>query len=282
MKRRKKSVNRNLLAVRMNERAPQKISKRWLWIGIATICSCLVVGLGASALTRHVLNQTVYENQDFTIKNIEVQVNGTISSAEIIQWAGVKVGQNIVSLNIDQVRQRLSAVPYIATASVERKLPHTLVIHVDERRPVALLQPKAQDGSKLAQAVYYLDAQGVVMRPKAGETLKQLPTIRGVDSRMVVEGLRNDVPEVVSALRLIRMSEISPVRLHLDLSHVDVQTRNYVLVKTHHQGWVRFRTDYLEQQLQRLQVIFDFARSENRVVRTVDLSPQRNVPVTFF
>ena len=42
--------------------------------------------------------------------------------------------------------------------------------------------------------------------------------------------------------------------------------------------------DFFEQEVQavlRLNVIFEYAETKGRIVQTVDLTPERNVPVTF-
>jgi cell division septal protein FtsQ len=256
--------------------------KQWIMGGVIMIFSCTLVGYLSHLAIIGLMNQAFYRNHDFVIRHINIDVNGSISNAEVLKWSGLVLGQNLMAVDLSQVRDRLMQVSYISRASVERKLPDTICIEVDERQPIALLQPRPTRGYKLAQDVYYIDAQGVVMRPKPGEKLKSLPMITGVDSDAVSEGLPVERPEVLTAVTFIRLVEISPARHDLDLTSIDVQSRGLLVVHTEDQGSVRFRLDYLEQQLQRLQVIFDYARRVGKVIRTVDLTPERNVPVTFF
>ena len=44
---------------------------------------------------------------------------------------------------------------------------------------------------------------------------------------------------------------------------------------------ITFRLEYIDQQLQRLLQIVDYPDFQNRQIRTVDLTPDNNVPVTF-
>jgi hypothetical protein len=53
------------------------------------------------------------------------------------------------------------------------------------------------------------------------------------------------------------------------------------VVSTPKGGKIRFRTSYLSEQFERLNVIFEYAENKGRTVQTVDLTPERNVPVTF-
>jgi len=199
-----------------------------------------------------------------------------------LKWSGGRKGQNLFQVDLQQVKNNLMQVPYIGDVTVECRMPDTLKIHVEERQPVAVLVPKSMKGYRLAQSVYYLDASSVVMKPKVGERLKPLPILSGIDSEKVAEGLRLKDAGVDAALNLLRLAELSTTRQNLDLTEIDVGTPGLLRVKTKDSGWIRFRNDYLSQQLKRLEVIYEYAQRENKVVNTVDLTPERNVPVTFF
>jgi hypothetical protein len=46
---------------------------------------------------------------------------------------------------------------------------------------------------------------------------------------------------------------------------------------------ITFRLDYIDQQMVRLQQIFEtFVDKEQRTLHTVDLTPNINVPITFY
>ncbi len=49
-------------------------------------------------------------------------------------------------------------------------------------------------------------------------------------------------------------------------------------METHQGMTITFRTDYIDQQLQRLQQIVDYADKQGRPLQTVDLTPDVNVP----
>lgn len=249
--------------------------------GIALGISLLLL-LGVHFASQGVLDHAFYRNQDFSLKTIDVQVNGGLSRGEILEWAQVAPGMNLMRINLADVRTRLARMPHIASVSVQRQLPATLRITVDERQPVARIAPFSSSGNQLAQAVYYIDDKGVIMKPKPGERIKPLPIIRGVPHEFIREGERTDRAELLSALNLLRAADYSALKSELDLTEIEVQGRGYLVIRTRDQGRIVFRTDYLQEQIQRLRVILDYARDNQRFVRTVDLTPERNVPVTFF
>lgn len=248
------------------------------------------ISLGITALlmlavhfaSQSVLNHAFYRNEDFALKTIDVQITGGLSRSEVLEWAQVAPGMNLMRINLVDVRNRLARMPRIASARVQRQLPSTLRITVDERQPVARIVPFSSSGNQLAQPVYYIDDKGVIMKPKPGERLKPLPVIRGVAHEFIREGERTDRVELLSALNLLRAADYSALKGELDLTEIEIQGRGYLILRTRDQGRIVFRTDFLQEQIQRLRVILDYAREHQLCIRTVDLTPERNVPVTFF
>ncbi len=75
----------------------------------------------------------------------QVTVTGTSRlSADAVRAAtGVQVGSPLARVDTDQVRERVSALPPAAAASVTRSWPSTLTVHVVERRAAAVIQAGA-------------------------------------------------------------------------------------------------------------------------------------------
>ncbi|MDZ4789298.1 MAG: FtsQ-type POTRA domain-containing protein [Blastochloris sp.] len=279
---RNKRGQRMVLHVAVNQKIKNKIYyKNALWIA-AFLAIMAIIGVGVHMASTSILQTALYKNDEFKLKMIEVEIQGNVTKAEVINWSRVKIGQNLMTLNLAEIRHRLSNMPYIANVRVERDLPSTLRLVVEERQPVAKIVPDSPSGSRLAQPVYYIDYQGYMMKPKAGERLKPLPTITGVAYENVQEGVRTDRLEIMSALNLLRAADESALKGELDLSRIELGGKGYLVLRTRSTGFIRFRTSLLLQQMQRLEVIFEDARSKGLLVRSVDLTPERLVPVTYF
>ncbi len=78
----------------------------------------------------------------------------------------------MLATDLDAVRTRLRALPWIADASVQRRLPDTLVIEVSERRPVALWQLNRR-------LVGAIDISGRVLARERLERWNELPILIG-------------------------------------------------------------------------------------------------------
>jgi cell division septal protein FtsQ len=272
---------RNVLHVEVQKRSQSK--KFYFRALAASVSLALVIGLifGGYYACQLMFDYAFYKNKDYRLRTVDIQVQGSVTRSEVLRVANIQVGQNIMVLNLEEICQSLKQISYVDTVRVERVLPSKLKISIEERQPVARIEPKSRDGNELAQSTYYIDAEGYMMRPKPGEELKLLPVIKGVPADQVQDGQKTDRPEILSALDLLRLADYAALKGDLDLTQIGVNSKGYLELNTRDQGSIHFRTDYLAEQVQRLKTILDYAHAKGLVILTVDLTPERNVPVIF-
>ena len=272
---------RHVLAARMNgKESARAFSRRvgfLLLLAGSLATAALVTSIGMDAI----LGALLYRNTDFTLRRFVIEPANKIGKGELVAASGVKIGQNVLQLSLDEVKASIEKIPHVASVRVERHLPDTLYFFVEERRPVALLAPTPSVGMQLAQPMYYIDTRGFVLKPKPGEKLMSLPVITGISSDEVVEGEVMNHPDVKAALLFIREASLATVRDGLDFSKIVIEGPGRFQISTPRGGKIRFRTQFLSEQFERLNVIFEYAETKGRIVQTVDLTPERNVPVTF-
>jgi cell division protein FtsQ len=73
----------------------------------------------------------------FAVRRIDVRGNDRLSVTEVEELAGVRRGENLVRLPLERVVGSLRRNPWVAEARARRSLPSTLVLEIEERRPVA-------------------------------------------------------------------------------------------------------------------------------------------------
>ena len=166
------------------------------------------------------LDYLVYENKAFAIQEIDVQTDGAIAVDQLRRWAGVKLEQNLLALDLARVKRDLELIPLVQSVSVERIPPHTLRIRITERKPIAQVnvpQPRANGGLELS--VYQLDADGWVMLPLGAHQRATppnppddpLPVLGGINASALQPGRRLAAPQVLAALQLLVAFEQSPM-----------------------------------------------------------------------
>jgi cell division protein FtsQ len=114
----------------------------------------------------------VMASERLKVSRVEVRGGHFLSEGEVRELLGPAVGENILSLDIDDLKKRLRASPWVADASVARSLPDTLRVSIDERAPVALAE---------IDQLYVMDGSGALIELHGPRTAAfDLPVVRGL------------------------------------------------------------------------------------------------------
>ncbi len=233
------------------------------------------------------LDYFVYENPEFAIRHIDVQTDGVILPDQLRSWAGVKTGDNLLALDLATVKRNLELVPLIDSVSVERVLPHTLRIRVNEREPVAQVNvPTADASGKINVTVFKLDADGYVMQPldprlsvmPLGQVRDQLPVIIGLNAYQLQLGRRVDSPQLQAALQLIGAFNSSPMAGLVDLQRIDVSAPEILVATTTQGSEITFSLEDFSRQLSRWREIYDAGQRMNKAIASLNLAVPDNIP----
>lgn len=236
------------------------------------------------------LKKFVYENDAFSVEQIDVQTDGVLAPEELRRWAGVKTGQNLLTVDLARVKRDLELVSVIRSAAVERVLPHTLRLRVSEREPIAEVKTYMTGaGGALELGKLNLDSEGYVTMPvdpklravPAAQTNDTLTVITGIEQDKLVVGKQVESPQVIAALRLITAFDRSPMAGLVELRGVDVSLPGVLGVQTGQGSQITFAMDDLERQLRRWRVIFDQGQRITKVISTLDLSVSNGIPATW-
>jgi POTRA domain-containing FtsQ-type protein len=232
------------------------------------------------------LSRLVYENPAFAIHQVDTQTDGVLSLEQIRRWAGVKLDDNLLALDLSRVRRDLEVIPNIKSAAIERVLPHTLRIRISEREPIAqFVFPQPRSTNLWEKAVYLLAVDGMVMLPlephqkavpnAAPETL---PCFISVPPNDLRPGRRVESPQTIAALHLVEAFSRSSMAGLVDLKHVDLSVPNVLNVGTAQHSELLFGFNDLDGQLRRWRVVQEYGQRSGKYVAWMDLSVANNVP----
>ena len=263
----------------------KKVAARRTQGVLLTMCSFILITsvLGGIAFgAKRILNALFFANSDYALKAIEVTSDGNLTREAILRAADVTEGQNIFSISLPKVQEKLGALPQVEESRIQRILPNKLVISVQERRPVAwVVPPDTNVDSFNFENAYLVDRRGILLKTKslAPEYLG-LPLVVGVDTSNCQAGQPLEEDDVKAALDLIRASaEILQGRFQIQ--SIDVSKGYCLTVTDKEHASVTFGTDEIESQLHRLGTVLNYCDKNSRELQTVNLMAQRNVPVTF-
>lgn len=280
-RRRQKQIN--ILHTTVRKRHSRKqLTTVGLWsAGIVALLVALVItlhfGLGFAA------DRLLYHNPRYTLKKIVIEPDPDhFSPRSIRQAAGLELGQNLWTLDLPQITRDLEKLSYVSSARVERHYPDKIVIRIVERQPVVKISGISDLGSKLT---FYLDHDCIVLEPRRGEQLPpSMPEIIGLTNAELQPGVQLDQPNLRTALEILdAIDKTTELNTAISIRSIDLSQPLSITMTTTRDLSITFRLDYIDQQMVRLQQIFEqFVDKEQRTLHTVDLTPNINVPVTFY
>lgn len=122
--------------------------------------------------------QYVTTSAHFEARSVAFEPTPHLSAERLTELMGLPPGTNILAVDVDAMRSKIEADPWVASATVQRQLPDTLRIAVTEHEPAAVL---------LSGYFYLLNREGEPFkRVEAGER-GELPVITGVERDLLVK-----------------------------------------------------------------------------------------------
>jgi cell division septal protein FtsQ len=236
-----------------------------------------------------VLNEKLYKNPAFSIKHLDVETDGVLAVDQILAWAGVKRGDNLLAADLPRIERDLRLQPLVENAAVVRVLPDTLKIRVTEREAIAqIFGFQAQlSGDPIKAMAFYMDPAGYVMTPLAPSHASNvrltgaeaLPVLTGVLGTELRPGKRAESADIHAALRFILAFDRSPMIGAVDIKLIDLSSPPTLQVTTRQGNEVILAPEDFDRQLRRWRAIHDFAAHEAKLIGSLDLSVSNNIPL---
>lgn len=113
----------------------------------------------------------VTQSPYFEAKKITVEGCRKLSRGRILKLTGLKLHDNILSVNMKTLQHTLVADPWIAAAEIERTLPDEIHIRIRERVPMAIVD---------LEGLYYLDEDGEIFKPAEASDKAMVPLVTGL------------------------------------------------------------------------------------------------------
>ena len=292
-RRNSKSGRKKLLSVKVQSQQAKR--ERLRWLRSLSALAAAIAGIVAVCWQggAFALNRLVYENESFSVRQLDYRTDGIISVGQLKQWGGVSSGDNLLKLDLLRIKRDIELAPRVKAASVERFLPDTLQVRVAERVPMAQIWAWQRDGAGVTDydcVRVQLDETGHVMSPIDGYSVvapeKQaewsLPVVSGIELKelkSLAPGRPAGLPKLRAALGLIGEFRRSPLAGVVDLRVIDLSQPRILRVTTGDGGQVDLSTDRLARQLNRWARIRAHGQKFGLAIETVDLSVTNNVPV---
>jgi cell division protein FtsQ len=115
----------------------------------------------------------------FAVTDIAVSGGRLRSADHVADTAGIKKGDNVFALDLDEAKKKLLEDPWIHDAQLARRLPGTVYVHVTEREAVAI--------ASLGGELYLVARDGEIFKRLQPGDLADLPVVTGLSQEAVAE-----------------------------------------------------------------------------------------------
>ena len=111
----------HLLDVKVrSRRATQHRLRRAMGVLSKVILTAVIVA-AAYLGVREAARRLFFENPDFQLKTIELQTDGTLQREQVLKAADLREGENIFTVNLAEVQDRIQELPQADEVQVVRK-----------------------------------------------------------------------------------------------------------------------------------------------------------------
>ena len=247
---------------------------------VVTIALLLLVVVGfAAALYKGfewIKNELFSKNPRFEIHHLVISCDGNLGEDYIREISGLHEGMNLFEFSFEQIEEKLTGVSRIESVYLERRLPHTLIVDVKERVPVAKIA-----GVRATKYPFLVDRFGYIMPHR--RSAAALPLIKGFDQELPLgEQLKNQ--DVNIALEIIALCESTGyLRTYVRIESLDVKYSDFIDLRL--EGGIRVRMPRysIKPKLQNLATVIKIAKGQGQRVKEVDLTlDSAKVPVTYY
>lgn len=205
----------------------------------------------------------VISGPTFLLKTIEVSGVERLSEEDVLEASGVSANMNIFDVEILQVEESVEAMPWVKEALVERELPDTLRVRIDEWSPEMVLVDSGYqlvgDNGKVFKTI---DPQDNV------DELLALPILTGLTSSdLERESGRELFHEAKVALQAFRAEGLEEF-VALSEVHVD-PVLGVSLVAMDGGCEIRLGTGKMPERMKRLRIVLSRLQDEGETAEYI-------------
>jgi len=184
-----------------------------------------------------------------SLQNVYVEGRDQTSSHEILKVLGVKRGDYIFHIDLQESYERLKKLKWVASVMIERRLPSTIYIRLVEKRPIAFWQSK--------QKFYLVDIHGIVIEETTPQEFPGFIIATG-------EGAPHALPKLLKVLhKYTVLRQLVTAVVYVGQRRWDVVLKSGLRIK--------LPEDKLDESFQLLTTLAADRRLDNPDVKSIDV-----------
>ena len=232
----------------------------------------VVAGVAVISLSFVFLYVYLLSSPYMKLKQVDMEGVDRKIRHELIQACGLSPDLSLLELNLNELRQKMEAHPWIRSVKLIRRFPHTLIVRAEKESPSALV---------LMEKASYINRWGEVIKEVNEWEDMDFPVITGVsgnDQKAIKEKLKK-----ASLIIKILESEKSLWSLN-ELSEIHVNSDGSMSIYFNHMNAeIKLMSCDLQSKMDGLKKVADHLRRTGRIhqVTSIDLNHVDGAVVSF-
>ena len=207
----------------------------------------------------------------FRVREVEVEGSRKMTKETLLSLTMTEGMPNLFSVNLQKVVKRLESHPWIEQVRVRKVFPDKILIQVEERKPMAIIQ---------LGELYYIDTQGEIFSPVGDKDEYNYPYLTGMDRQFLekdpVEAKRL-ITKALELLKIVEQEKRSPLK---ELSEIHMERTFGIQCFTKAEGVeVRMGWDQFGEKMERLSLIWSDLRKRGCSAVFIDCSDLKRMVV---
>jgi cell division septal protein FtsQ len=200
----------------------------------------------------------------FRLREVEVEGGRKIPKETLLSLAAMEGMPNLFSVKLKEVVKRLESHPWIEQVRVRKVFPHKIVIQVEERKPMAIIQ---------LEELYYIDTRGEIFTPVGDRDEYNYPYVTGLTRRVFEKDPVEAKRLINKALELLRIVSQGKVPSLGEISEIHMEKAFGIHCFTKAEGVeVKMGWEDFEEKLKRLPLIWSDLRKRGFSAVSIDCS----------
>ncbi len=227
--------------------------------------------LSFSLFIGHWVYTHLLEDPYFQVREVGVEGGRKIAKETLLSATVIEGMPNLFSLNLKEVVKRLESHPWIDEVRVRKVFPNKILVHIEERRPMAIIQ---------LGELYYIDTKGEIFTPLGEKDEYNYPVLTGLNSRVLEKDPVDSKRMIMKALELIRLvgqEKIFPLE---EISEIHMEKHFGIRCFTKAEGVeIKMGWDDFGEKLKRMSLIWSDLRKKGYSAISIDCSDLKRMIV---
>ena len=207
----------------------------------------------------------------FRVREVEIEGYRKISKDTLLSLVTLDGISNLFTVRLREVAKRLESHPWIDHVKVRKVFPNKISIHVEERKPIAILQ---------LEELYYIDHKGVIFSRVGDRDEYNFPFLTGLTRDILEKDPAEANRLITKAIELLRIADREKVSPLEEISEVHMEKTFGLRCFAQTEGLeVRLGWDRFGEKLKRLSLIWSDLQKRRWSAASIDCSDLKRMVV---